>query len=362
MGRVSTTPSMPCASSELTHAVHPLPRTHAAPPQRVDFWLTNCRNERLRCSHWLPDNFDADTGKAAVVVYCHCNSGSRRDAEEALFVLLPAGISVFSMDFVGSGLSDGSWVTLGAKEVDDLEAVVTFLRRQSFVTTIGLWGRSMGAVTSLMYAQRDPSIAGMVLDSPFSRLTDLMAEIVAQKQIAVPKGLLKFAIAMMKRSVRKRAGFDIGKVAPVDFAAQTFIPALYAHAVGDDFVPKHHSETLHELYGGDKNYGERAGVTRGRPPPRWCPSERPPPAVACRPRPSTPSHGLSPITPLQSRSRGTTTRGGPTSSTRPCPSSSTTRSAVETTLVLRCRAPSPRRSRGAAATTTASVRCPRAPC
>lgn len=85
------------------------------------------------------------------------------------------------MDFAGSGQSDGTWVTLGAKEVDDLAAVVQFLRSQSFVTTIGLWGRSMGAVTSLMYAQRDPSIAGMVLDSPFSKLTDLMVEIVGNQ-------------------------------------------------------------------------------------------------------------------------------------------------------------------------------------
>jgi hypothetical protein len=38
------------------------------------------------------------------------------------------------------------------------------------VSTIGLWGRSMGAVTALMYADYDPSIGGLVLDSPFSNL------------------------------------------------------------------------------------------------------------------------------------------------------------------------------------------------
>ena len=75
------------------------------------------------------------------------------------------------------------------------------------------------------------------------------------QRLAVPKGLLKIAMAMMRRSVKKRAGFDITKVAPVDFASQTFIPALFAHAGGDDFVPKHHSERIHDLYGGDKNYG-----------------------------------------------------------------------------------------------------------
>lgn len=62
----------------------------------------------------------------------------------------------------GSGLSDGKWVTLGANEVEDLAVVVDHLRQQGGVSAIGLWGRSMGAVTALLYSHRDPDIAGMV--------------------------------------------------------------------------------------------------------------------------------------------------------------------------------------------------------
>ncbi len=40
-----------------------------------------------------------------LVIYCHCNSGSRRDSEEALHLLMPAGIRVFALDFaVGAHL------------------------------------------------------------------------------------------------------------------------------------------------------------------------------------------------------------------------------------------------------------------
>jgi dienelactone hydrolase len=46
--------------------------------------------------------------------------------------------------------------------------IVEYLRKERRVSTIGLWGRSMGAVTSLLHGDRDPSIAGMVLDSPFA--------------------------------------------------------------------------------------------------------------------------------------------------------------------------------------------------
>lgn len=53
-----------------------------------------------------------------------------------------------------------------------------YLRSTEKVALIGLWGRSMGAVTSILQASRDTSIAGMVLDSPFSNLNKLSLELV----------------------------------------------------------------------------------------------------------------------------------------------------------------------------------------
>lgn len=51
------------------------------------------------CSHYLPLDAQAKDGKLPVVVYCHCNSGSRRDAEEAVWHLLPCGVGVVAFDF-----------------------------------------------------------------------------------------------------------------------------------------------------------------------------------------------------------------------------------------------------------------------
>lgn len=54
-----------------------------------------------------------------VLTYCNfaCNSGCRADASEAAIVLLPSNISLFTLDFSGSGLSEGEHVTLGWSEV-----------------------------------------------------------------------------------------------------------------------------------------------------------------------------------------------------------------------------------------------------
>ena len=87
--------------------------------------------------------------------------------------LLPHNITVFCFDFAGSGKSDGEYVSLGWFEKEDLEIVIEYLRSIKTVSTIGLWGQSMGAVTSLLYASKDPSIAGIVVDSPFSNLKKL---------------------------------------------------------------------------------------------------------------------------------------------------------------------------------------------
>ncbi|KAL4418794.1 hypothetical protein ABPG77_010203 [Micractinium sp. CCAP 211/92] len=221
---------------------------------RQDVTLTNSRGQKLQASHYRPCVVTSADGRLPVVVYCHCNSGSRRDAEEILYHMLPKGITVFALDFAGSGLSEGGYVTLGALEVDDLAAAVQYLREEGSSSSIGLWGRSMGAVTALLYSQKDPSVAGMVLDSPFSRLVDLMLELATDQQLRIPKPLVKVALAMLKRSVKKRAGFSVDKVAPLDTVANSFIPALFAHGKGDTFVHLHHSERLFQAYGGDKNF------------------------------------------------------------------------------------------------------------
>ena len=95
-----------------------------------------------------------------------------------LSMVLSLGVTLLAFDFSGSGMSDGEYVSLGAYEKDDLDVVIEYLRKGGKTSTIALWGRSMGAATALMHGERDPSIAGMVLDSSFSSLVTLAEELV----------------------------------------------------------------------------------------------------------------------------------------------------------------------------------------
>ncbi|KAK2646867.1 hypothetical protein Ddye_022062 [Dipteronia dyeriana] len=220
--------------------------------QRKDIEVKNSRGDDLKCSHYVP--IDSPEGKPLpCVIYCHGNSGCRADASEAAIILLPSNITVFALDFSGSGLSGGEHVTLGWNEKEDLKAAVNYLRADGKVSLIGLWGRSMGAVTSLLYGAEDPSIAGVVLDSPFSDLVELMMELVDTYKIRLPKFTVKFAIQYMRKAIQKKAKFDIENLNTIKAANSCFVPALFGHAIDDDFILPHHSDRIFEAYVGDKN-------------------------------------------------------------------------------------------------------------
>ncbi|XP_042050482.1 uncharacterized protein LOC121795892 [Salvia splendens] len=220
--------------------------------QRKDLEVKNSRGDVLQCSHYMPI-VPPEGSTLPCVIYCHGNSGCRTDASEAAVILLPSNITVFTLDFSGSGLSGGEHVTLGWNEKDDLKAVVDYLRADGNVSLIGLWGRSMGAVTSLMYGAEDPSIAGMVLDSPFSDLVDLMMELVDTYKVRLPKFTVKFAIQYMRKAIQKKAKFDIMELNTIKVAKSCFVPVLFGHAIEDDFIQPHHSDRVFDAYVGDKN-------------------------------------------------------------------------------------------------------------
>lgn len=41
------------------------------------------------------------------------------------------------------------------------------------------------------------------------------------------------------------------KLNPIDYAKQTFIPAMFIHGKQDNFIKKHHTENLAKVYPGD---------------------------------------------------------------------------------------------------------------
>ncbi len=219
---------------------------------RTDLDLTNDRGLILKCSHFEPREDYRVASQLPCVIYLHGNSSSRLEALAALPHLLPSNITVFCLDLSGSGKSEGEYISLGWFERDDLACVVSHLRSSGRTGCIGLWGRSMGAVTALLHGDRDPSIAGMVLDSAFSSL-HILAEELAKNFAKVPKLLVSTALKLIRKSIKSRAKFDINDLTPIEHVGQCFIPALFAAGKEDNFILPSHTQALHDRYAGDKN-------------------------------------------------------------------------------------------------------------
>lgn len=223
---------------------------------RRDFELRNERGEKLQCSWWAPSDPRA---VLPCVVYLHGNAGCRVDALSVANQVLALHISLFAFDFSGSGKSDGDYISLGWWERDDVKVVVEYLREQKAVSTIGLWGRSMGAATALLHGDRDPSIAGMVVDSPFTGLTVLAQELVNTQFPYMPSILTYGALQIVASSCREKVHFEIADLEPISHVDMCFIPALFATGDADDFIHPHHCYELHERYAGDKEIVQFAG-------------------------------------------------------------------------------------------------------
>ena len=132
--------------------------------------------------------------------------------------------------------------------------MIEHLRGLGNTSTIALWGRSMGAATALLHGERDPSIAGMILDSAFADLQLLAEEMVEkgrQNGLFAPTFLVSIAIRLIRNTVQKTAAFDIKTLCPIAHADKCFIPALFVAAEGDEFVPPHHSQKIYQKYAGD---------------------------------------------------------------------------------------------------------------
>eukprot|EP00300_Choanocystis_sp_HF-7_P006355 c14658_g1_i3.p1 GENE.c14658_g1_i3~~c14658_g1_i3.p1 ORF type:complete len:511 (+),score=95.67 c14658_g1_i3:48-1535(+) len=219
---------------------------------RTDFIVENDRHHSLHCSWWRLSSESVDN-RAPCVIYLHGNASCRVEAIDCLSDLLAIGVSVVSLDFNGCGLSTGQWVTLGAFEKEDLRCLVKYLRAQK-VMSIALWGRSMGAVTALLYAETDPSMSALVLDSPFSDFTVLAHDIVQQgkdKGIALPSFITAAAIQWLRSQIRSRAHFDIRTLKAQASGRRCLMPAMFAHGAGDHFIPPKHTSVIQSTYAGD---------------------------------------------------------------------------------------------------------------
>ena len=220
--------------------------------KRTDFELINNRGLKIMCSFWEP--FDEEREKIILpcVIYLHGNSSSRCEAYAEVKYLLPKNICLFSFDFCGCGKSEGDYISLGYYEKDDVKCIIEYLQKSKKVGKIALWGRSMGAVTAIMYASEHPEdISALVLDSGFYSLKKLIYELVKSK-VNLPDFLIEQVLKKVKETIKEKAGFQLELLETFLYAKNCKTPAFFCHGEDDNFVNQDHCKNLFNDYQGEK--------------------------------------------------------------------------------------------------------------
>jgi len=201
------------------------------------------------------------------VVGLHGVTGNRTSLIRFGVILYDAGFNVFLFDGRAHGHSGGRFVTYGYHEVRDVSAALDHiskkfrLRDQHF----GLVGISMGAAIALQTAARDPRIAAVWAESPFSSLQKISREYVADV-LRMPSTAVVPATWVAELIANYRGNFSVSDVNPLAIAGKITCPVQLVHGLADDFVRPHHSQAIFEalVNAREKDLWLVEGATHGR--------------------------------------------------------------------------------------------------
>ena len=131
---------------------------------------------------------------------------------------------------------------------DDEEDIVHDLRKKS---SSGSMEDDIVTNSAQPSKNNNSILKGLICDSPFASLLHLCEELVERARaqgVVVPGVVISVAIAMIARSVRNLAGFNIREITPIEDVPNIDVPALFVVGADDDFITPQHSERLVESY------------------------------------------------------------------------------------------------------------------
>lgn len=216
----------------------------------VPFTIRNAKDKNLKCHAFIPtkqSNFQSM--RTNFIIYTHAQGSNALEGNFLLPVCDKLGIGLCLFDFAGSGNSDGDFVTLGISEANDLDLIIFYLKTNYKVQNIGLWGRSMGAVSILLYAHNPSTdITYAIYDVPYYELESSGVHF-AKNKLKVSAFLTKIVLNFISNKIKEEIGFDIFETKTGDVCKEIRIPATLIASYNDELVPFEDFEKIFNNYG-----------------------------------------------------------------------------------------------------------------
>lgn len=156
-----------------------------------------------------------------------------------LLIFLSKQYNLLLFDFRYLGESQGSYSTIGVKEILDLRAALKYLNTRG-INEVGVWGFSMGAAVALLTAPNSPEIKAIVADAPYARL-DWMAN----DYFAIP-GVNYIVGNLLRFWAWLFLEIDIKNVRPVNAVQKIKVPLLFIYHKRDQVIRYEHMLLIQE--------------------------------------------------------------------------------------------------------------------
>ena len=158
---------------------------------------------------------------------------------------LAHGYHVVTPDLRASGMSEGTYTTMGALEARDAADWARQIVAADPDAKIVLHGVSMGASAAMLATDEKnlpANVSAVVEDSGYASIYDLFA-IELDKLLALPAYPLLDAADLV---CEHRVGFSFRKASPIDAVRRSRLPILFIHGTADRLVPFSMMKTLYD--------------------------------------------------------------------------------------------------------------------
>ena len=195
------------------------------------------------------------------VIFVHGLGADRHEGMRWFSAIHKAGFNILALDLRNSGKNRPAFSSMGYFEKKDVQAAVDYLYRQTQVQSVGIFGTSMGAVTSIMAMDKDSRIGAGVFEAGWSNLNDLFTQLIT-KQLGLPSFVL---LPLISWILEWRTGLDMDQLNPQQILGDiTPRPVFIIHCTGDRLIDFSHGERNFEAANEPKEFWQSSCQTHAR--------------------------------------------------------------------------------------------------
>jgi alpha-beta hydrolase superfamily lysophospholipase len=186
-------------------------------------------------------------GNGDSVILLHGVSDNRMGTISYAELLLAHGYGVVMPDSRAHGASGGALATYGLLERNDIQQWIGWVSANHHPRCVYGFGESMGAAQTLQALPSRPEFCAVAVESPFANFREVSYDRVGEffhSHFWFGRIIMRPAVAIALRYVKRRYGFDLDRVSPENDVAESTIPVLLVHGALDRTVPVWHSRRI----------------------------------------------------------------------------------------------------------------------